>query len=44
MMNGYYEEECNKCADGIVKAHKILPKEKKLQCLTCGDKQDYEEY
>ena len=42
MMEGYCEEECDNCSDGIVKTHKILPKEHKLQCLTCGHKQDYE--
>lgn len=43
MMNGYCEEECENCDDGIIKIHKILSKEKKLQCLTCGHKQNYEE-
>jgi len=42
--DAYCEEECPKCADGIVKTHKILVEEKKLQCLTCGHKQDYETY
>ena len=44
MITGYYDEECPKCDDCIVKTHKILTKEKKLQCLTCGNKQDYEAY
>lgn len=41
MKAGYYEEECPKCCDGIVKSHKILSNEQKLECLTCGYKQKY---
>ena len=43
MKENHCEEECPKCDDGIVKAHKILVEEKKLFCLKCGHKQDYEE-
>lgn len=44
MKTGYCSEECPKCNDGILKTHKILVNEKKLECLECGHKQKYGTY